>query len=56
MPHTNDNPKTNIKFLKLIMLEIYISYYYYSRINAKIIWNPHLKGQEDYTLYEYYYK
>jgi hypothetical protein len=47
--------KKNSKFFKLIMLETYLSYYYF-RINAKIIWNPHLKSQEDSTIYAYYYK
>ena len=49
MSHTN-HKKKNSKYFKLIMLETYLSYYY-SRIKAKIIWNLHLKVQENSTLW-----
>jgi hypothetical protein len=50
MPHTNDKQKKNNKYFKLIVFETYLSYYY-SWIKANIIWNSHLKGQEDSTLW-----
>jgi hypothetical protein len=51
--HTQMIKPKKYQILKLIMLE---TSYYYSPINAKIIWNVNLKGQEDSTLYAYYYK